>query len=721
MKLISAVPFFKIVLLFSLGILCADAFPVFSWQFYYLLPLVMLFLFLVWKSLFGNRLIQAFLIDYCLLMAGYCSVPAHLYSSAPTCIQQVYQKGDVLQAWVKEVPLAQEKGIKLELDVRRVFRGDSSFSIRGHVILFMRKEGDTIRDVLSGDQILTNAPLFPIEEPKNPGDFNYAQYLHHKNYYLKGYASSSNFIIKGPDKQPYYRAKNIRSYILGALQQAGFSNEHIGIMGALLIGDKTYITDEINQAYTASGTMHILAVSGMHVAILFFLLDQLFKRILIRKKQDLFRYLLLLGFLWGYAFLTGLSASVLRATLMFSIHLIGKMLDLKSNSYNTVFSSAFLLLALDPMMLYDVGFQLSYMAVLGIMAIHPLIFSKISYFVSDEHQWINQILYGFWAMISVSLAAQIMTLPLTLYYFHQFPNYFLLANLLVIPLSTVILYGGIVFFMLHVVGLKIVNSFLVLMLKHLIDWMNQVHFWIELLPYSTIEYIFFPKFWVLVTYSVLLFLMLFIYFQKHFFFQLFLACLFIFFLVQTIHIFTIRSEKSLIILNTHQHHVLGVFDGFSANYVSTQEVAHPALEKINMQYPNQHLQKKNIQTLFYKGFAQFQDQDIFALHQTTQQYLKILAQNPVDYIWICDTISPYACFNPLQWPKNRHYQPTFLDLITPAFYSRGEHINLSHQVRFILDAGLSKQVRQRWLTFMCRNKYQYYDTQQNGAFLLVHP
>jgi competence protein ComEC len=173
----------------------------------------------------------------------------------------------------------------------------------------------------------------------------------------------------------------------------------------------------------------------MHVGLIYMLLATVLGRFENRKGWRIGYFILLYGFLWSYALITGLSAPVVRSAMMLSLVLSGKLLDRKGPVLNTLAGSFFLLMVINPFWITETGFQLSYLAVFGIMALHPMLLKQLEF----SNIWLHRI----WELVSVSLCAQIITFPVSLYYFGQFPNYFLISNLLIIPVSTLAIYGGI--------------------------------------------------------------------------------------------------------------------------------------------------------------------------------------------------------------------------------------------------------------------------------------
>jgi len=216
---------------------------------------------------------------------------------------------------------------------------------------------------------------------------------------------------------------------------------------ALLLGERADVDKAVLKSYSDTGTIHIISVSGLHVGIIFLVLQHLFKLVRVLK-NELLKCALMILCIWFYAMLTGLPASVIRSACMISFYCIGKAINHQSNTINHVAASALFLLSIDTLYLFDVGFQLSYLAVLGILYLQK--------WISNWYQPKNKVMTYIWSTTSVSLAAQLFTLPLCWYYFHQFPNYFIIANLIAIPLSSVALYasiGVLVFSKIHYVVL----------------------------------------------------------------------------------------------------------------------------------------------------------------------------------------------------------------------------------------------------------------------------
>jgi competence protein ComEC len=274
---------------------------------------------------------------------------------------------------------------------------------------------------------------------------------------------------------------------------------------ALLFGEKTELSKEISTNYTQAGIIHILAISGLHIALIYGIVLWLTKPLLRFKKGKLYIFLLSLCILWFYAILAGFSASIVRAAVMFSVVALGKIVNRQSNIYNSLAVSALLLLLYNPNYLFDVGFQLSFAAVLSIVIFQPLV-RKYSY---SKHLIVLKIK----ELLLISLVAQIGVLPLILYYFGQFPLLFLLANLIAIPLSSIILILGLALIPFNILLPK-AAVYLSVLVNFLIEIMNIFTAWIVKFDVFIIKNIAFHEVLVLLLYLIIATVLYFVYFSK---------------------------------------------------------------------------------------------------------------------------------------------------------------------------------------------------------------
>jgi len=309
-----------------------------------------------------------------------------------------------------------------------------SIPYNAKVLLHINKSGTT-RPLEVGDQLQLFSSLKPIQASRNPQDFNYAKYLKNKNVYAQIYEDS--YLVTGKNSNsPVAIAYKLRNGIVENLKRSGFKTKHLQLLQALILGQKQHIDEHMYTQFADVGIVHILAVSGLHVGLIFLTLSHLLKPLLVLKQGIWLRALFVVILLWAFAFLVGLSPSVVRAVTMFSCFALSDLYQRRTNSINVLLLSALILLLFKPQLLFEVGFQLSYAAVFSIVCLYP-VFSKL---YAPKYKLVKV----FSDTLFVSLAAQIGVLPFQLLYFHQFPTLFLLGNIVVIPFLGVLISGGLV-------------------------------------------------------------------------------------------------------------------------------------------------------------------------------------------------------------------------------------------------------------------------------------
>lgn len=306
----------------------------------------------------------------------------------------------------------------------------------GKVLLNIPK--DSFHKALNVDDKLFLKPNFIALTPSlNPHQFNYKKYLAKQGIYHQVFVNKHQFkIVDKRSFSLYGLASKVRVEIQKSLIKYNFKEEEYAVINALLLGQRQDVSKELINDYSRAGAIHILAVSGLHVGIVLLILNWLFKRLDTSKVGRFSKTILIITLLWMFAFIAGLSASVVRAVTMFTFVAIGQSFKRKRIVEHSLIASMFLLLLIKPLFLFDVGFQLSYLAVFGIIWVQPRLYGlwEPKIVVLDKG----------WQLFTVSIAAQMGVLPISLYYFHQFPGLFLLSNLVIIPFLGTILIGGII-------------------------------------------------------------------------------------------------------------------------------------------------------------------------------------------------------------------------------------------------------------------------------------
>lgn len=403
----------------------------------------------------------------------------------------------IIKQPVKNTPKTQ----KAVVGVKAVWAKGKWMSAQGNLLCYFIKSQNGSK-LKYGDRVhVVNSEIKRPPPPSNPGAFNYREYLSYRQVFHQCFVDSAHFVFLEDEQgnEIFETAYNIRSHLQNVLKRNGFRGEEFAVVSALLLGDRSAIDNELKSDFAGAGATHVLAVSGLHVGMIFLVLEFLLRFITKDRINSYLKAILLVIFLWAYAFITGLSPSVMRAAAMFSFLVVGKAINTESHFFNTLSASAFLLLIIDPFMIMKIGFQLSYLAVMGIVLVHPFVYGLVStrYLVLDK----------IWSLTAVSVAAQLGTFPLSLYYFHQFPNYFFITNLLVIPCATIILYGGFLF--ITISEIPFLNEVIAFGLKKSVLFLNSGVKFINGLPGALSEnvYLSFPQ--TLLIYAAVLSLVLF--------------------------------------------------------------------------------------------------------------------------------------------------------------------------------------------------------------------
>lgn len=341
------------------------------------------------------------------------------------------------------------------------------------IVYHQVKEGLKRGQIVWVDQLPT-----VVESPQNPYEFDYKSYLQKSGINFTQFLNEEGIVLlkvgQGSKGSWFQR---VRDSLINQIRRHVPDPEVQEVAIALLLGQKDFLGRDTKAVFRDTGVMHILAVSGLHVGILVTLLFFLAKPFSLKGKALRIYLLGVVCCIWGYAILTGFSPSVIRASVMFSLITFGQMRERKPSIFNVLAFSAMLMIVIDPSVIGEVGFQLSYLAVSGIVLLYPLILSW----------WLppNKGLDYFWQIVSVSIAAQLTTFPLTVFYFHSFPPWFLLANIFVIPLTFVIMQVGIPFLILGwIPGVGFVLGWLVNGLIKIELWLLSI---VQNLPFGKVE------------------------------------------------------------------------------------------------------------------------------------------------------------------------------------------------------------------------------------------
>jgi competence protein ComEC len=461
----SQIPFVKICIPFIIGILISQFLPAKGLSIAFFGTFLTLCVVSVFVSFFIKTYKHRFLFGSVLLVIlcflGFSFHRIYNFRSAPQTIDL-----DNVSLWYGEVvDVLKSDSTKSQF----VINISTKESAKVSVIVFAKGNHSKIE---LGDLVTFSAKLQLIPNNTIPNQFNYSNFLSNRRIYYQLFVTE---FIKFGELHSLLRYSNqLRSKVVEIYKELHFTEKNLSVLVALTLGDKTMLDLETKSDFALAGAMHILAVSGLHVGIVFLIFNYLLSFLGERKFARITRAILLLLIIWSFGMLTGLSPSVQRAGCMFSIIILANALNRDTHILNSIFSSAFLLLLINPNNLFEVGFQLSYAAVLGIVTIHPVLYKPLI----TNNKWINKVS----SLLIVSVAAQIATLPFTLFYFHQFPNWFLLVNLLVIPIAFALVLLAILLVFIYLI---FSNSFGInYLMEILLNILNFSVSKIKMLPYS---------------------------------------------------------------------------------------------------------------------------------------------------------------------------------------------------------------------------------------------
>ncbi|MFN8285238.1 MAG: ComEC/Rec2 family competence protein [Chitinophagales bacterium] len=447
---------------------------------------------------FKLQLTEGVLVSVSLVALGYALAWNYSDKNDTRFFAPYLQKETATVVRITEPPVQKAKIVNAVAEVLEIGHDTAYANLQGKIALSFLKDSTSL-NLHYGDVLAVQAKIEPFDEPKNPEEFNYKQYQANKNIFYRAFLVQGDWkVIQSDAGNPFFAGiYHLRERLLQVINVYVKDENDFGVATAIMLGYRDYVNADILQAYGSSGALHVLSVSGLHVGVLFmmlnFLLGWLDKK---GRNYVIGKAIFIIGFIWAYACLTGLCPSVLRSALMFSMMQVGMVFRRDVSIYNVVASTALLLMLFNPYIITDVGFQLSYLAVLGIVFLQPKIYALLA-FKTKAADWM-------WKLTAVSIAAQVATFPVSIYYFHQFPNLFLFSNLLVIPLSDGILIAGMVMFLVQwIPGLNALSGFC---FKWLLWAMNHFIFWIDSLPFAQSTGLSFTGYEMILLYAVLLLL-----------------------------------------------------------------------------------------------------------------------------------------------------------------------------------------------------------------------
>lgn len=446
------------------------------------------------------------LIHLLLLLAGCLSTINYDSRNAGTYFGK--HPADVLLVKVNNEPQFKNGFLRFTANAEASSYQTKQRRVSGTLLLSLRTDSAHATAINYGDELLIPAKYKPIDPPFNPAEFNYKQYLARQNVYAQVFVDPRNVQVFNHDagNSIVAFALKLRQQLVNRFKQYMHNPAAISVASTLILGYKAELDNDILQAYSQTGTIHVLSVSGAHVAIIWWIINLLLAFMDRYRYGKLCKALLSITFIGYYSLLTGLSPAVCRAAIMISLIIIGKTYNRRVNTLNILAVSAMLILLCDPFLLTDVGFQLSYLAVAGLIVFQPIVYN----WLDVDNKWLNKL----WGLCSAAIAAQAVTFPLSAYYFHQFPVYFLLSNLFILLPSAIIMGEGMFFLVLAQLNLIVPAKPVAVLLEQTILLMNKGLQLMEHAPYAVAGKIWITRWEYLLLFAVVILLFILMYYKK---------------------------------------------------------------------------------------------------------------------------------------------------------------------------------------------------------------
>jgi competence protein ComEC len=557
MPLWKRAPFIRLLLPFIAGII-GQWYLQFSFQHL----LVFLFSFGIAAVRFKLRNLQG--LTFCLLLTAFGMLVTWQKDvrHSKGWYGNFYREGSYLLVRIDEQPVEKNKSYKADGYVEAVINDDTVTRCRGKILLYFSK--DSFRHNLNyGNRILLNKKLQAIKNSGNPGAFNYQRYAAFQQTFHNVFLKDKDWQKLEANSEGSSRFRQFifaaREYVLSVLRsRVQAAKDELGIAEALLIGYTNDLDKDLVQAYSNTGVVHVIAISGMHLGLIYIMLLWLFAKIPGLKKSKWLQAILVLACLWIFSLLTGGSASVIRSAVMFTFITLGKTIfDRQSSIFSSLAASAFVMLCYNPYYLWDVGFQLSYLAVTGIVVFQKPIYNCIYI----KNKWMDKL----WQLMAVSTAAQLLTFPVCIYYFHQFPNLFLITNIIAVPLSAIILYAEIV--LVAFSWIPVMGEWLGKLVAGLVWIMNKAILWINDLSFAVWDRIPSTVLSTWLLYAIVAGLSVWLISKNKTSLKLALGCLLVFCALALHNKWRVANQQKIIVYNVPQHQAIDFINGSRYQFI----------------------------------------------------------------------------------------------------------------------------------------------------------
>jgi len=680
-------PFVRLILPIISGIYIQWYFPIIIYLILLILAFsfcgIILFYFLKLELRFRYKYIQSIFIYLYIFSFALLLTWNRDLTNQPEWFGNNINNNDGILVNIEEPIEIKDFGIKAIANVCRVINKKKSIQSFGKLLVFFKND-EKANKLNYGDMLLIFKSPQPITNNGNPGSFDNKRYQAFQQIYFQVYVQSSDYHIQSFRKINWLKQQIIylRTHTISVLQKNIKNETELGIAEALLIGYKNDLDKELVKSYSNTGVIHIIAISGLHLGIIYIILVWIFNRLPIIKKSVFIKSIGIIICLWLFTLLTGASASVLRSAVMFTFVIIGKMQNREVSIYNSLAASAFVLLCYNPYFLWDVGFQLSYLALIGIVWLQK----PIELLWSPENYFLKKI----WEMSAITSAAQIITFPICLYYFHQFPNLFLISNLLAVPLSTIILFEELILLCFSWNGL--LEKYIGLLIEKSVWLLNSIIIHLNEIPYSVCKKIFANEWSTILLYGVIICLIVGLLKKEKRYLKYSSIFSILFFSATAISWVNIQKTKKIIVYNSNRNPATHLVNGKHCYCLGTSFY-------------------NNNQTSYYDDYIDLESDKL-----TESNDIKKISQHK--NCWIFGNKSIVFIDSSIEFkPINKKIKVDFV------IFSKNAFINIEHLTvalipqLIIFDATNSKLKIKKWEEECVKLGINYFSVKEKGAFV----
>jgi competence protein ComEC len=644
------------------------------------------------KNTFRNKTSRSVLLQVSIFCIGFVFINIFKQYWLPNYYAKYVRRDSIIFAKILEPVAEKRKSYKTFAEIIAVKNGEIQTFVTGKIVVYFEKNIQA-QQLNYGDVVILKNNIQDLKDAPNPHEFSPKVYLGYRSIYQSCYLHKNDWRklkihIGNPLKVYCYKA---RDYCIQLFRENGLEGDEFAVASAMIVGFEDELKPEIISYFSASGAMHLLSVSGLHIAFVYLILVFILKPLRTFKYGKYIEFVISVIVLWFYAIVTGFSAPVLRSAIMFSLVVYAKSFEKNLNMFNVLALAGFAILVADPLSISDVGFQLSFLALLSILLIQP--------FVSNLYHTRVWLLQKVWEITSVSISATIGTLPFTFYYFHQFPNYFILVNIVVIPLSTILLYTGFAAIILS--WLPFIPFLLIQALKYITRLLNYLLSVDERAPGSIITGIQINEIETIIFFISISFFIIYLYSKniKHMIYSVVIFILFmcISFLFYVPHL----RQNKLVVYCINKHTAIDYFERQNAVLIADNELVNNIIDLRYHVFPNRirnfvtitktvalEANYRNKSFSKYKNYLQCGIRKMVIINDSTfiKKHKKKLQ---VDYL-----------------------------LLTNSFKNKLQDLNDSFDYKvIILDASLNKKSRYKIAKQLKQKKQKFWDVTSDGAFV----